>query len=84
MQTHHGVCEPKTLTNLKDLVPGVASGQPKEGQHGGRKGQEVCMGLVLAQPICWGSKQVHPQDCIDEEHEEQQAAHIEDSWQGAQ
>lgn len=42
------------------------------------------MRIILAQLIVLGPKQVHPKNGIDKEHEEQQAAHIEDSWQRAQ
>ncbi len=42
------------------------------------------MWVLLTQLIVLGPKQVHPQNGVDKEHEEQQAAHIEDSWQGAQ
>ena len=69
---------------LEDLIPRIAGGQPEECQHGGAKRQEVGMWVLLTQLIVLGPKQVHPQNGIDEEHEEQQAAHIEDSWQGAQ
>ena len=69
---------------LEDLVPRVTGGQPEERQHGGAKRQEVGMWVLLTQLIILSPKQVHPQNGVDEEHEEQQAAHIEDSWQGAQ
>ncbi len=42
------------------------------------------MWVLLTQLIVLGPEQVHPQNGVNEEHEEQQAAHIEDSWQGAQ
>ena len=70
-------------THLEYLVPGVAGGQPEEGEHGGSKGQEVGMWVLLTQRIAAAAKQVHAQDGIDEEHEEQQAAHVEDGGKGA-
>ncbi len=69
---------------LEDLIPRITGGQPEERQHGGAKRQEISMWVLLTQLIVLGPKQVHPQNGVDEEHEEQQAAHIEDSWQGAQ
>ncbi len=69
---------------LEDLVPRVTGRQTEERQHGGAKGQKVGMWILLTQLVVLGPKQVHPQNGVDEEHEEQQAAHIENSWQGAQ
>lgn len=42
------------------------------------------MWVLLTQLIVLGPEQVHPQNGVNEEHEEEQAAHIENSWQGAQ
>ena len=42
------------------------------------------MWVLLTQLVALGAKQVHSQNGVDEEHEEQEAAHIEDSWQGTQ
>ena len=38
------------------------------------------MWVLLSQLVVLSPKQVHPQNGVDEEHEEQQAAHVEDSW----
>ena len=73
----------KCRAHLRDLVPGIAGRQPKEGQHGGPEGEEVGMGVLLTQLIAAGPKQVHAQDGVDKEHEEEQAAHIEDCRKGA-
>ena len=41
------------------------------------------MWVLLAQLVAGGAEQIHAQNGVDEEHEEQQAAHIEDRWKRA-
>jgi len=55
---------------LEDLVPRVTGRQTEERQHGGAKGQKVGMWVLLTQLVVLGPKQVHPQNGVDEEHEE--------------
>ena len=40
------------------------------------------MWVLLTQLIASSAKEVHAQNGVDEEHEEQQAAHVEHCWQG--
>lgn len=69
-------------THLQDLVPRIAGGQPEQRQHGGTKGQEVGVWVLLTQLVASSAEEVHAQNGVDEKHEEQQAAYIEHRWQG--
>lgn len=71
------------VSYLQNLIPGVTGGQPEQREHGRPKRQEVGMWVLLAQLVAGGAKQVHAQNGVDEEHEEQQAAHIEHRRQRA-